>query len=117
VRENAEPGSYIYTDQFQSYVSLTDEFIHQTVNHIVTYVQGRVHVNSLENFWSLLKRTLSGTYVAVAPKHLDRYLDEQGWRFNKRKGSDPTRFLEAMMSVPGKRLQYADLIGRASASA
>jgi transposase-like protein len=109
VRENVEPGSHVYTDQAQQYVSLNDEFIHQAVNHIITYVQGRVHTNSLENFWSLLKRTLGGTYVAVAPKHLNRYLDEQAFRFNKRKGSDATRFLEALLSVCGKRLSYADL--------
>jgi transposase-like protein len=114
VRENVAPGSFIYTDQLGSYQSLNDEYVHQCVNHIIEYVRGRVHTNGLENFWSLLKRTLGGTYVAVDPVHLDRYLDEQSWRYNKRKGSDATRFLEALWNVTGKRLRYKELIGTTS---
>lgn len=117
VRENVEPGTNLYSDQFASYRSLNEDFLHQAVNHIIEYVNGRVHINGLENFWSLLKRTLAGTYVAVAPQHMGRYLDEQTWRFNKRKGSDGTRFLEVMLSVAGKRLTYADLIGREAKAA
>ncbi len=109
VRENVEPGAKVYTDENPSYRGLNETFLHEAVNHIVTYVQGRVHTNGLENFWSLLKRTLGGTYVAVAPFHLDRYLDEQTFRFNRRKGTDATRFLEVMLSTVGKRLQYKEL--------
>ena len=108
IRENVEPGTALYTDSLSSYDGL-DEYARGVVNHAKSYVEGRVHVNGLENFWSLLKRALHGTYVAVAPDHLDRYLDEQTFRFNKRKGNDASRFLEAMLSVDGKRLTYKAL--------
>jgi hypothetical protein len=76
------------------------------------YVRGEVHTNSLENFWSLLKRNLSGTYVCVEPFHLDRHLAEQVFRFNHRKGwDDAGRFHLAMNGVAGKRLTYAELTG------
>jgi transposase-like protein len=77
VRENVEPGTAVYTDGLQSYKGLDADYLHGVVDHAVGYVLGRVHTNGLENFWSLLKRTLGGTYVAVAPEHLTRYLDEQ----------------------------------------
>ena len=95
--------------RLKSYKGLDSEYLHQVIDHAVEYVRGRVHTNGLENFWSLLKRAIQGTYVAVDPAHLDRYLDEQTFRFNKRKGNDATRFLEVMLSVVGKRLTYREL--------
>jgi hypothetical protein len=77
----------------------------------VQYVRGNVHTNSPENFWSLLKRGIRGTYVSVEPFHLHRYLDEQAFRFNERKSTDAERFAEALSSIAGKRLTYQQLIG------
>jgi transposase-like protein len=111
IRENVQAGAAVYTDDIRSYDHLGDDYLHAVVNHAVRYVEGRVHTNGLENFWSLLKRALGGTYVAVNPEHLPRYLDEQTFRFNKRKGTDGTRFLEVMLATPGKRLQYKELAG------
>lgn len=105
-------GSSIYTDQAVAYDNLKGRFIHETVNHIDHYVRGSVHTNCLENFWSLMKRNLAGTYVAVEPFHLDRYLDEQMFRFNNRKDSDFDRFYKLMQQTVGKRLTYADLTGK-----
>jgi transposase-like protein len=106
------PGSKVYTDQAVAYNALQKTYIHETVNHAMEYVRGEVHTNSLENFWSLMKRNLSGTYVAVEPFHLDRYLSEQVFRFNHRKGwDDAGRFHLAMAGVVGKRLTYAELTG------
>jgi transposase-like protein len=112
VRKYVMPGTAVYTDALKSYLGLDADYIHAMIDHAKGYVEGRVHTNGIENFWSLLKRCLNGTYVAVAPFHLDRYLDEQTIRYNKRKGSDKTRFMEAMMSVCGKRLTYKELIGQ-----
>src|SRR5213592_3720489 len=78
------------------------------------YVRGNVHTNSIENFWSLLKRGIKGTYVSVEPFHLFRYLDEQSFRFNTRKSNDQGRFMEAMSAIHGKRVMYEQLIGRAT---
>lgn len=82
------------------------------MNHAVKYVDGKVHTNGMENFWSLLKRALKGTYVSVQPFHLFRYLDEQAFRFNKRDRADCQRFMEVLMGVAGKRLTFEHLIGR-----
>ncbi len=87
-------------------------FIHNVIDHAEAYVNGEVHTNGLENFWSLLKRALKGTYVSVEPFHLFRYLDEQAYRFNQRKLSDARRFIEAAASVFGKRLTYDALTGK-----
>ncbi|MGC2502572.1 MAG: transposase, partial [Silvibacterium sp.] len=77
------------------------------------YVRGQVHTQGIENFWSLLKRGLNGTYVAVEPFHLDRYADEQAFRYNNRKGkNDADRFKLALSQVSGKRLTYAELTGK-----
>jgi hypothetical protein len=112
-----EFGSKIYTDQAVAYTSLKDKYIHETVNHSVEYVNGQVHTNSLENFWSLLKRNLKGTYVAVEPFHLDRYLDEQVFRFNTCKShNDSTRFQKALGQLNGKRLTWNELTGKDAAS-
>ena len=77
-----------------------------------TYVRGNIHTNGIENFWALLKRTIGGTYVSVEPFHLFRYLDEQSFRFNTRKASDRDRFIQAAMSITGKRLTFDELTGK-----
>jgi hypothetical protein len=96
---------------------LAGDYAHQVVNHAVEYVDGRVHTNGLENFWSLLKRGISGTYVSVEPFHLFRYLDEQSFRYNNRKDiGDQGRFEMAMRNVADKRLTYKELIGVGAAT-
>src|SRR5207237_78508 len=114
VRENVEKGSEVITDAFRSYARLNDEFVHQVIDHAESYAQGHVHTNGLENFWSLLKRRIKGTYVSVEPFHLFRYLDEQAFRFNERKDDDKGRFLKAVAGVLGKGLRYSSLIGKKS---
>ena len=121
ILKNIKYGSSIYTDQAVAYDNLRRRYIHDTVNHAETYVKGRVHTNGLENFWSLMKRNLSGTYVAVEPFHLDRYLDEQMFRFNNRATkdnplNDSDRFLLALSQVSNRRLTYAELTGKTERS-
>jgi transposase-like protein len=115
---NVEHGSKVYTDQATAYDNaLKNNYIHETVNHMTEYVRGQVHTNCLENFWSLTKRNLAGTYVAVEPFHLDRYLDEMMFRFNTcRTKNDSQRFQKVMSQVAGRRLTYADLTGTGSAT-
>ena len=84
IRANVEPGSTLYTDQLASYTRVGQGYAHHVINHAQEYVRGNVHTNSIENFWSLLKRGIKGTYVSVEPFHLFRYLDEQSFRFNTR---------------------------------
>ena len=91
-------------------------YVHDIIDHAVEYVRGEVHTNGMENFWSLLKRVLGGTYVSVAPKHLTRYCAEEAFRFNERTGSDGARFSKVMRSVPGKRLMYKQLIEKMEAT-
>ena len=113
VRKHVEAGSALYTDALLSYDGLAGEYAHQVVDHAVSYVDGRVHTNGLENFWSLLKRGLSGTYVSVEPFHLFRYLDEQSFRYNNRKEMDDyDRFKLACSQVVGKRLTWDHLTGK-----
>ncbi len=112
VLENVEPGSALYTDEADVYKHLNGEFVHQFINHLSQYVNGRVHTNGLENLWSLLKRTLGGTYVSVDPVHLRRYLDEQCFRFNMRKLTDAERFAIVVGQVIGRRLTYSELTGK-----
>ena len=101
------------TDDAVGYNKLHYRFVHDVVNHAEEYVRGHVHTNGLENFWSLLKRGLRGTYVAVEPFHLSRYVDEQVFRFNNRKNvTDAQRFALAMSQVAGKRLTYSELTGK-----
>jgi transposase-like protein len=110
IREIVRTGSTVYTDNFQSYVGLEDEYLHEAIDHAKgAYVRGDCHTNSMENFWSLLKRGLNGTYVSVMPWHLFRYVDEQVFRFNQRKGTDGTRFDAVMRRIIGVRLQYREL--------
>src|SRR5436190_22586061 len=95
------------------WVHTRDPYAHQVVDHACQYVDGRVHTNGLENFWSLLKRGISGTYVSVEPFHLFRYLDEQTFRYNNRKDlNDGQRFQLAMSQIAGKRLTYDELTGK-----
>jgi transposase-like protein len=113
ILDTIEFGSKVYTDQAVTYKSLKDQYVHETVNHAVEYVNGQVHTNGIENFWSLMKRNLTGTYVAVEPFHLDRYLDEQTFRFNNRRNKgDADRFKLAVSQISGKRLTYAELTGK-----
>ncbi|MDB5034781.1 MAG: unclassified family transposase [Chlorobi bacterium] len=113
VRLNVEAGTELLTDNLASYEGLEPEYTHESVNHAAEqYVRGHVHTNGIENFWSLLKRTLKGTYAQVESHHLQAYLDEQILRFNLRKGTDKSRFLRVVGGVSGKRLTYKQLIGR-----
>src|SRR5271154_1923981 len=113
VRKHVEAGAALYTDALPSYSGLAQDYAHAVVDHAVAYVDGRVHTNGLENFWSLLKRGISGTYVSVEPFHLFRYLDEQTFRFNNRKNmNDGQRFALAMSQIGGKRLTYTELTGK-----
>ena len=114
VKKHVEAGSALYSDALLSYSGLESEYAYQVIDHAVAYVDGNVHTNSLENFWSLLKRSISGTYVSVELFHLHRYLDEQAYRFNNRKLSALERFAEAMANVGGKRLTWDSLTGEAS---
>jgi transposase-like protein len=113
VKERVEAGSALYTDELLSYEGLEGQYAHQVINHAIAYVDGKVHTNTLENFWSLLKRGLHGTYVSVEPFHLFRYLDEQAFRYNNRKpGDDFDRFKLALSQIVGKRLTYRHLTGK-----
>jgi transposase-like protein len=114
VTKHVEAGSHVYTDALRSYNQLDQEYVHNVINHAVEYARGHVHTNGMENFWSLLKRAIKGTYVSVEPFHLFRYLDEQAFRFNKRTGNDLYRFLEVAKSLTGKRLEYKEPIGEPS---
>jgi transposase-like protein len=114
ISQNLETGAHVYTDSLRSYNHLEQDYTHKVINHAEKYVDGIVHTNGIENFWSLLKRTIKGTYVSVEPFHLFRYLDEQSFRFNKRHDKDFDRFVEVLSMISGKRLEYKDLIGRAA---
>lgn len=112
VTENVEVGSALYTDSLRSYDRMAARsYIHGVIDHAEQYADGQVHTNGLENFWSLLKRAIKGTYVSVEPFHLFRYLDEQAFRFNNRKGTDAIRFGLALKGILNKRLTYAALTG------
>jgi transposase-like protein len=119
ILKNVGFGSTVYTDGWPGYDGLTKmEFVHETVTHIEEYVRGEVSTQAIENFWSCLKRTLNGTYVAVEPFHMERYLDEQMFRFNNRIGhTDGTRFQKALAQVGGKRLTWVELTGKEAAPA
>jgi transposase-like protein len=113
VKKHVEAGAALYTDALLSYEGLAGQYAHQVVDHAVEYVNGRIHTNGLENYWSLLKRGLAGTYVSVEPFHLFRYLDEQSFRYNNRKDvSDFGRFALALSRISGKRLTYEHLTGK-----
>lgn len=121
IGECIEEGTTIYSDEWGPYSGLNEKYIHAIINHAERYVDGRVHTNGMENFWSLLKRGLGGTYVSVEPFHLYRYLDEQMFRYNhrklgQRKLNDSERFALAMNQVSGKRLTYSELTGKGTDS-
>jgi hypothetical protein len=117
IKEHVATGSEIMTDELHSYYGLENEYAHQVINHAYEYAKGRIHTNGMENFWSLLKRSLGGTYVSVAPFHLFRYLDEQAYRYNNRKSTtDEGRFAKALSQIAGKRLTYAGLTGQVAGS-
>ena len=111
VRTHVESGSTLHTDSYESYTGLAAEYNHNVIDHAECYVNGNIHTNGCENFWSLLKRAIKGTYVSIEPFHLFRYLDEQCFRFNERGGNDQSRFLLALVGVVNKRLTYKALIG------
>ncbi len=111
IAANVEAGSAVYTDELHSYRGLAGEYAHATVDHAERYVEGQVHTNGLENFWSLLKRGLHGTYVSVEPFHLFRYLDERVFTFNLRELDDYGRFATVLRLAAGRRLTYAELTG------
>lgn len=112
IHANVEKGSVLYTDKWRGYRGLTQDYKHEIIDHGFEYVRGLVHTNGLENFWSLLKRTIKGTYVSVDPFHMFRYLDEQTFRFNYRKENDGFRFAHVVGTIMGKRLTYKSLIGQ-----
>lgn len=113
VKKHVEAGSALYTDQLLSYGGLASDYAHQVIDHAVAYVDGHIHTNGMENFWSLLKRGISGTYVSVEPFHLFRYLDEQTFRFNHRSGyKDGDRFRLAVNQIVGKRVTWKQLTGK-----
>jgi transposase-like protein len=119
VRKHVLPGTEVHTDEFTGYTTLSDEYVHKVINHLEGYVKENVHTQGIENFWSLLKRGLGGTYVSVEPFHLFRYVDEQAFRFNNRKDdngqllNDAQRFAIALSQIAGKRLTLAEVTGKA----
>ncbi len=114
VRSRVQTGTEVLTDELRSYAGLEDSYVHNVINHAESYAKGHIHTNGMENFWSLLKRSIKGTYVSVEPFHLFRYLDEQSFRFNGRKGTDSDRFMAVIRSIFGRRLTYQALIGETS---
>jgi transposase-like protein len=112
VREYVLKGSQVFTDALLGYRGLQGEYEHNVIDHAECYAKGKVHTNGLENFWSLLKRGIRGTYVSVEPFHLFRYLDEQAFRFNERTDTDSGRFMKVVAGIFGKGLKYVDLIGK-----
>lgn len=112
VRKHVEVGSTVYTDALPSYNGLAPDYMHEAIDHAETYVNGAVHTNGIENFWSLLKRAIHGTYISVEPFHLFRYIDEEAFRFNHRQASDASRFLTVIANIIGKRLTYDTLTGK-----
>jgi len=111
IREHVEPGAEVFTDALLSYRGLAADYVHGVIDHAESYARGKVHTNGLENFWSLVKRALNGTYISVEPFQLFRYLDEQAFRFNNRKATPHDRFRTVLSAIVGKRLTYDELTG------
>jgi transposase-like protein len=109
VRANVTKDASVFTDALQSYDGLSEDYVHRVIDHAERYVDGQVHTNGLENFWSLLKRAIKGTYISVEPFHLFRYIDEECFRFNSRKLTDVARFAVATAAMFGKRLTFKEL--------
>jgi hypothetical protein len=121
VKLHVEPGAKVMTDELLAYWGLEEEYEHKVINHAMEYVKGEIHTNSMENYWSLVKRSLSGTYISVEPFHLFRYLDEQTFRYNHRSTKDKPvsnsdRFALALSQIAGKRLQFKELTGKVEGS-
>jgi transposase-like protein len=114
IEKNVTPGATVYTDALATYNDLGKQFDHYIINHAVEYVHGHIHTNGIENFWSVLKRTINGTYTFTSVEHLDRYLDEQIFRHDNRKEKDVMRFKTAVKGISGKRLTYKLLIANMS---
>ena len=108
INATVKTGATIYTDRYRSYRTLSG-YDHHMIDHALEYVNGRIHTNGIEGFWSQLKRSIKGTYISVEPFHLDRYVDEQVCRFNNRKLNDSERFQEVMSRAVGRRLTYEKL--------
>jgi len=115
IRDHVVPGSEVFTDSLASYEGLDPDYAHDAINHAEAYVRGKVHTNGLENFWSLLKRMIRGTYVSIAPFHLQKYLDEESFRFNERLRNDGGRFLHVLSGIVGRRLTWKKLTGKLDA--
>ncbi len=111
VAKNVPDGTTVYTDALMSYRDLGLYYQHKVIDHAEKYVDGQIHTNGLENYWSLLKRTIGGTYVSVEPFHLFRYLDEQAFRFNERRSNDASRFTATLTHITGRRLTWSELMG------
>ena len=114
IHDTVARGSHLYTDTTYQYATakgIRAFYQHEAINHAKEYVRGQVHTNSLENFWSLLKRAIKGTYVSIDPFHLFRYVDEQVRRYNERSGTDRSRFVRVLADIVGRRITYRDLIG------
>ena len=112
VRRNVAPGATVYSDALRSYDGLDGEYVQEVINHAEEFVRGKVHTNSIENFWSLFKRTIYGTHHFVMPDHLDRYLDDATFRFNTRKLSNGERFALTVAGADGGRLTYRELTSK-----
>ncbi len=112
VRKRVRPEATVITDELQSYTGLDRHYQHKIINHAEKYVDGMIHTNGLENFWSLLKRSLGGTYVSVRPYHLHRYLDEQAFRYNGREMADGERVQRLVGGIEGKRVTWKELTGK-----
>jgi transposase-like protein len=113
LQANVSENSIIFTDSSTMYGSLKHSFKHDTVNHFSKeYARGEVHTNTIEGFFSLLKRGINGIYHQVSPKHLHRYCHEFGYRYNTRKITDCTRFDDALKNVDNVRLTYKALISQ-----
>ena len=115
VKDHVQPGANLFTDDLRSYDGLNAEYVHQTINHAQEYVKGRIHTNGVENFWSLLKRGIHGTYISVEPYHLFRYVDEQSFRYNERKTTDGDRSQHVCRKIVGRRLTWDKLTGKEDA--
>ena len=112
VRKRVKPDATVITDELKSYRGLDEQYQHLVINHAEKYADGMIHTNGLENFWSLLKRSLGGTYVSVRPFHLFRYLDEQAFRYNRRDAEDTDRLVGALQGATGKQVTWKELTGR-----
>jgi transposase-like protein len=121
VKLHVEKGAPVMADELLAYGGLDEEYMHKVINHAIEYAKGEIHTNSMENFWSLVKRQLNGTYISVEPFHLFRYLDEQAFRYNNRSTKDrpftnADRFAMALTQIAGKRLTWKDLTGKEEVS-